>query len=351
MSLRISLLLAVAACAACIAACGGSRSPSPTEPQGAGGISRIELVAPPEIWTEQSVYLRVNAIGTDGRVQDVTSQVRWEAQSFPTSSVLELTVTGLATGHSGGRCLVIARVAQLAAEATIVVLPKGTFKVVGKVTEAGFGVANASVTVLSGVGQGLSASTTPEGEYELYGVAGPIEIGATKDGYFDTIQHLEVNGHMTFMLELAPRRPWEDFRGKYTLTIAGDRCSAPFPEAAKVRVYTADVTQEGARVKVSLSGANFSIGSGVFEGVTTPTGEIQFEIRPVSIWDYDGPDIFEQLGDGTSILIGGVVAARHTPSGLSGQASTDFPGCCNGYMRLNGPSGVCTIQKFDMVRQ
>ena len=71
----------------------------------------------------------------------------------------------------------------------------------------------------------------------------------------------------------------------------------------------------------------------------------------MSIWDYDGPDIFERLSDGTELIIGGIVLARHTPTGLSGQASTNASGCCNGYMRLNGPSGVCTIRKFDMVRQ
>jgi hypothetical protein len=34
----------------------------------------------------------------------------------------------------------------------------------------------------------------------------------------------------------------------------------------------------------------------------------------------------------------------------TGQASTNASGCCNGYMRLNGPSGV-HLRKFEMVRQ
>ena len=38
------------------------------------------------------------------------------------------------------------------------------------------------------------------------------------------------------------------------------------------------------------------------------------------------------------------------PTATTGQASTNASGCCNGYMRLNGPSGV-HLRKFEMVRQ
>jgi hypothetical protein len=343
--------LLLVACTVCIVACGGSPSgPSPAS-AGESGISRIELVAPAEIAPGESVQLHVIAVGADGRRQDVTSQVQWQAQSFPTSSVLEVTTTGVATGRTGGRCLVTASVTRFVAYATIVVLPKGTFKVEGKVTGGNSGVPDATVTVLSGIGQGLSASTTGEGNFELYGVAGPVEIGAAKDGYFDRVQQVDVNANTTLTLELAPKRPWDDFRGRYTLTIAGGDCSTPFPETARVRVYAADVSQQDARLKVSLSGANFFSGSGVFEGVVTPTGDVRFDIRPVSIWDYDATDIFERLDDGIGLIVGGVVVGHPTPTGLTGQASTEFPGCCNGYMRLNGPSGVCTIRRFDMLRR
>jgi hypothetical protein len=141
----------------------------------------------------------------------------------------------------------------------------------------------------------------------------------------------------------------EDFRGVYTLTVAGADCRDGFPEHASVRVYSAAVDQMGTRLHASLSGANFTSGGGAFGGVVTGPGEVLFEIRPVSVWDYDGPDIFERLVDGTEILIGGRVLARRTPTGLSGKAYGS--GGTEGYMRLNGPLGTCTIRQFDLVRQ
>jgi hypothetical protein len=54
--------------------------------------------------------------------------------------------------------------------------------------------------------------------------------------------------------------PSEDFRGVYTLTVAGADCRDGFPEHAEVRVYSAAVGQTGTRLHVSLSGANFPFG-------------------------------------------------------------------------------------------
>jgi hypothetical protein len=143
--------------------------------------------------------------------------------------------------------------------------------------------------------------------------------------------------------------PSEDFRGVYTLTVAGADCRDGFPEHAEVRVYSAAVGQTGTWLHVSLSGANFLFGGSAFEGAVTGPGEVLFEIRPVSIWDYDGPDIFERLVDGIEILIGGRVLARRTPTGLLGEAYGS--GGTEGYMRLNGPLGTCVIRRFDFVRR
>ena len=141
----------------------------------------------------------------------------------------------------------------------------------------------------------------------------------------------------------------DDFRGVYTLTVRGDDCRDGFPEPGKVRVYGAAVSQTGTKLAVTLSGANFPFGGGAFEGVMIGPGEVLFEIRPVSIWDYDGPDIFERLVDGTQIIIGGRVLARSTPTGLLGKAyGSDGTG---GYMRLNAPLGDCVIRQFDFVRR
>lgn len=334
-----------------LAACSGSPGrPSTVESSAAAATTvRLELLAPSEIAPGESAQLTVNALKSDGRAENVTAQAQWTVQSFPTESVLAISPSGTATAGNAGRSSITARLGGFSANATVFVIPRGTFRLVGEVTDAAVGVANATVTVIAGVGQGLAATTSVDGEYELYGVAGAVQIRASKDGYADNIQQIEVAAHGSLAFQLTPSQPRPDFQGGYTLTIAGDNCSPPYPDQAKVRVYTADVTQTGPKLRVSLSGATFLASGSAFEGVVTPASDVQFNIRPVSIWDYDGPDIFERLSDGTQIIIGGVVAARGTPRGISGKAGS----CCGseGYMRLNGPVGECIIRAFDMVRR
>jgi hypothetical protein len=261
------VLSAVATLGLSFVSCSDSPSrPSPIPSSPANSTVRLELVAPQEVALGESVQLTANAVKSDGRVENVTTQTQWTVQSSSTGAVLSLTTPGLVTGIDVGRGSLTAQFGSFTADATIVVRPT----------------------------------------------------------------------------------PSEDFRGVYTLTVAGGDCRDGFPEHAKVRVYSAAISQMGTRLRVSLSGANFPIGGSAFEGVVTGPGEVLFEIRLVSIWDYDGPDIFERLVDGIEILIGGRVLARGTPTGLLGKAYGS--GGTEGYMRLNGPFGTCAIRQFDFVR-
>jgi hypothetical protein len=100
---------------------------------------------------------------------------------------------------------------------------------------------------------------------------------------------------------------------------------------------------------VSLSGANFPFGGSAFEGVVTGPGEVLFEIRPVSIWDYDGPDIFERLVDGIEILIGGRVSRARNADPTLGEGVRLLRN-----RRVHAskwPFGTCTIRQFEFVRR
>jgi hypothetical protein len=191
-------------------------------------------------------------------------------------------------------------------QATIVVLPKGTFRLAGTVSDNGIGLEKATVTVISGVGEGLIAPTDARGYYALYGVAGQVEVRATRDGYLDSSQQVNVTSHGSHSFEMVASRPRIDLGGTYTLTVSAEGTSGPcLPEPLKRRIYTATVEQTGADLSVSLSGVDFVIardGSGnSFRGVVAATGEATFSIRPATVWDYDGPDVVEQLSDGTAL--------------------------------------------------
>ena len=244
-------------------------------------------------------------------------------------------------------------------QATIVVLPKGTFRLAGTVTDNGIGLEKATVTVISGVGEGLIAPTDARGYYALYGVAGQVEMQATRDGYLDRTQQVNVTSHGSQSFEMVASRPRIDLVGTYTLTVSAEGTSGPcvpgFPEPLKRRIYTATVEQTGSDLSVSLSGVDFVIardGSGnSFRGVVAATGEVRFSMRPASVWDYDGPDVVEQLSDGTALCVAGSIIAKSTPTGIFGtvdrsRGATIYR-CSGSYI---GHSG-CSIERFEMVRR
>jgi hypothetical protein len=312
---------------------------------------RFELVTPQEIAPQESVQLRVHAFRADGSFENVTSQATWSArwvspQAVPSQPVLTVTPQGLATGGDRGRALVSARLGDQTTEATVYVVPKGTFSLVGTVAEDGTAVEGVTVIVIAGTGQNLWARTDVAGAYELYGVAGAVQIRASKEGYADSVQDSDVRAHRSLALELRPHQPWDNFAGTYTLTLAGDRCQGMLPQ---VRVYTARIDQAGAQLRVSLSGADFRKDGNRFAGTVKPNGDVGFVIRPVSPWDYDGFDFVERLPDGGDLIVGGVITARRTATGLAGNVE---PSWDNGlYMRPNSPNGICDAGRFDMEKR
>jgi hypothetical protein len=273
--------------------------------------------------------------------------------------VLSVTATGLATGRERGEEVVTARFDGRTDQATIVVLPKGTFRLAGTVSENGIGLEKATVTVISGVGEGLIAPTDARGYYALYGVANQVEVRATRDGYLDSTQQVNITSHGSHSFEMVASQPRIDLSGTYTLTVSAGSTSGPclpgFPEPLKRRIYTATVEQTGADLSVSLSGVDFVVardGSGnSFRGVVAATGEATFSIRPATVWDYDGPDVVELLSDGTALCVAGSIIARSTPTGMFGtvdrsRGATIYR-CSGSYINHSG----CSIERVDMVRR
>jgi hypothetical protein len=335
-------------------------SPSPPQQPGpsTAAVVRIELMAPQEIAPGESVQLTANAIKSDGSVENVSSRAQWTPTDSP---VIQLSSTGLATGKNAGEAVVSARFGGRSANAGIFVLPKGTFRLAGTIQESGFGLANVTVTVTSGVGEGLTTLSSFNGSYALYGVSGSVLIQARKEGYVDGTQRIEVTAHRTYDFNMVAERARQDYSGTYTLTItAASPCrstSGTFPDEATRRVYTANVTQDVGRLTVTLSDADFIVTNGQgnrFVGLLDVTDAITFAIGDAYYFYYydEHFQIVERFRDGALIVVG-TVAAKGGPGLITGTLA----GAIGTSRRTTPPfgpfSGSCfaPTHRFEMVRR
>ena len=98
------VLGAVATLGLSFVSCSESPSrPSPIPSSPASAIVRLDLVAPQEMALGESVQLTAQAVRSDGRVENVTTQTQWMVQSSSTGTVLSLRTPGLVTGIDVGR--------------------------------------------------------------------------------------------------------------------------------------------------------------------------------------------------------------------------------------------------------
>lgn len=179
--------LLLAALAAAAVGCGPSNpTPVPTST-----VSTLSVAGPATIAPGATVQFTASARMSDGSTQDYTTKVNWRSNNV--SMVTIASTTGQATGQATGETQLQAILPAMRATANVMVVPAGTYRLTGTVTESGLPVVKATVAVTSGIGTGLSASTDFGGVYRIYGVAGQIELTVTKDGYVPIVQPLFVD--------------------------------------------------------------------------------------------------------------------------------------------------------------
>lgn len=91
-----------------------------------------------------------------------------------------------------GAGLALAALGCSPSKPSTIVIPLGTYRLTGTVTESGLPVSKATVAVTSGIGTGLSVVTDLNGQYRIYGVAGAIDVTVSKDGYAPLVQPLVI---------------------------------------------------------------------------------------------------------------------------------------------------------------
>jgi Big-like domain-containing protein len=309
-------------------------TPPSTAPGGAPTTMRVGVTGPTVLAAGETAQFAATAHFADGSTRNVTNESVWISANPP---VVSISNTGLATAHQTGEAYI--RAAYNGGEngqRGVLVLPKATFKVGGYVEEDGeVPVPEARVEVTAGTGAGLSVLTYPfpsGGSYTLLGLSGDTEFRVTKEGYQPLVRTVRVTEQeQRIDFELTPLIPRAVVSGTYTLTItAAAECRSKLPEAARTRTYTAVVTQDGARLTATLSGADFYSADGNtynhFVGAVEPK-RVLFTLRNLIIGDPLGDtdpdhtafsDVFEQLTPSMFLAVSGMAETTLSPAGVAG---------------------------------
>jgi hypothetical protein len=330
----VGVLMAVIAVAVLMAACdnGPERvvgtGPTAPSPSALPVVVSLEISGPASIPPGQSAQFAAISRLSDGTSEPAS--VRWNLSSATYAEVLRVDASGLATaGPRGGEAVLSAalQASPIRSSKEVLVLPAGTYRMVGVVTEAGpeaTPIFGARVEVTGGAV--VPALTDYDGRYGLYGVPGIAEVRVIEDGHRPHLQSFRLAEHVTqnFQLSLAGTRL--DLAGPYTLDIDTGcepvETSAGLLDLRHLR-YEAFLTQSGPTLEVVLTeSSRFRVdGAGRghrFSGRVDSAGAT-FNLRGASWYDFSTyPDLIERVPDGTFLVVEGTLATVGSRAGLSG---------------------------------
>jgi hypothetical protein len=298
----------------------------------------VEILPPGAVAPGAPVKLRAIAVRSDSSTEDVSDRVIWTSGD---ARIVQVTPDGIATGVQVGEARVNGRYESgdgtRYASAPLLVLVPGTFKLGGRITDSGAPIPQATVSVISGVGEGLSTSTGPDGSYALFGIAGTVRLQAKRDGFLNQIEQINVAASIAHDFAMAPDRARMDVSGSYTLSLDMGTCEpggSTGPGNLPQRRYNAVVTQRDARLTVTLSGAAFIVNQdhgNRFTGTIDPLGQVTFMIGdPYDSYLIGPMDLVEQLNPTDAFVVWGSVDARATASTIAGVLS--------GYLMITDPN-------------
>ena len=333
-----SVLVAVTVVATLALTASCSRTPTtPTSPQEEPVVIRVELLSPASLAPDVSAQLRLIAHLSNGTTQDVTQSARFLGES---SGALEISPDGRLTGLRSGEGLVTGFTDKHRDTREIVVVPEGTFRVVGRVFEEGY--PDLPVDAVRIDADGIASATTDStGTYRLFGVAANARLRAPKAGYVTKELTLAITDHQTQDIPLAVVRPRMHVAGVYQLTIeAGAQCRGRLPDALLTRRYSAEIVQRGGEIQLVVTGARFFPAfSGPSNRTVIPGRVEQEQVSLDMAWpshcERTEPDfrLVEIVDDATYLEIFGAAVMTRTGQDLSGTLINgafqvhDNPGC------------------------
>jgi hypothetical protein len=326
-------------CSGLVVTCGDPKTNGPTGPTPPNGVN-VVINGPASVAPGQSAQFTAAVHFTDGTTKLATSpSVTWRSSN---TSVLQVNASGVATarpntGDASLTAQVLPPISVSSSMATkeVVVVPDGTYRLVGTVTDAELPtvpVVGAFVQVTPG---SLSTRTDASGQYKLYGVPAASEIHITATDYVPLVQNLQLTAHTTQNFQLALSGQRLMLSGDYTLAIdVTGGCSGSRPLSADLqhRRYAAHVTQDGQALDVALTDPIFRLNSisrgNRFAGKAGTTGA-SFTLEPSYYYYYYGyyygptyyPNVVERLSNVTYLVIAGQAVTTKSATGVSGQLS------------------------------
>ena len=316
--------------AALIVSCGDKPPTGPSPSAGPSppvlSVTAVTIVGPASVPPGGSAQYTAMVKLSDGTEKAATT-ARWFSSPVVLLSID--TNTGVATGVASlgllGEATVSVEVSlagtgltgQTRASREILVMPDGTFRMVGSVTDAdssGLGIPNAIVEARLGENPSsrkmAETDTDGTGRYALYGVPADSYLHVRRVGYLTVIERIQIGNHTTRDFRLRSDSNVPSFEGTYTMTVDATTCTSnrPLDPQYRVRTYTATIRQSGARLTVRLSDTAFAQASDGFTGIATPTGaDVLLRTFSASYYFPNSypplPDVAERLDDGTFLEI------------------------------------------------
>jgi hypothetical protein len=189
-----------------------------------------------------------------------------------------------------------------------------------------------------------------------------VRLQAKVDGYFNRMEEIDVTDHRAFDFEMIPEQRRTDLRGSYKLTISRTACLSGTGAPPETRSYDATVAQDGPRLTVTLSGADFIVTGGrgnAFTGTFEGANRVTFAIGDV-IYYYEyyfdrKYDLVERISNTSNLIISGKVTAGLTSKGILGTLAGAFmvTQAAVPPVTTTGIQAYCygTAHRFDMVRR
>jgi len=247
------------------AGCGTSTPTKPgTIPSGDARPSALTVIGDTTLRAVGDIgHFTAIATWPDESTKDVTSGAVWFSQQ---PAVVSVVSPGILKAVSLGRTTVSVGYPPVAKDLVVEVRPPGTFVLVGTISEpTNLPVDGAGVEIVSGPSAVRSTQSRSDGRYEFFGLSGNLQIRVTKEGYNASEQVVSVTADQVLDFQIRPLVDPADVAGVYRLTMTASAiCSSnsyygksPLSPEARSRTYDATLTQEGALVRVELSGADF----------------------------------------------------------------------------------------------
>jgi hypothetical protein len=341
-------------------------TPIPTAPTLPTGttvtVSSLEVSGPAQMTPGETAQFTVIARMSDSTSMEPTG-VKWIASP---PSFLQVDQSGLVTAMGMGGAAVTAEIAVagvvggvVRASKGVIVLPAGTFLLVGTVSDSEFFPAPLEGALVEVTPGSLSATTNSDGFYRIYGVTPGAEMRITKPGYEPVVHALGLTSHGRQDFALTVSGPRLNLSGAYTLAVdAADGC-AGLPADLQHRRYDAALTQNGLTLNVALTEPRFQLtqGRGNRFGGRVDGTDVTFKLGYFDLgWDWNidpvYPDIAERLPNGSFLVVSGTAVGKASADGIVGTIDGALTNLDSRYPAVQWELGSCAGKhRFTLTRR